>query len=185
MSLPVTVVALDLREIFLLLLDGDGVDTRCRRFMATTLSLLAPMAPKTFLLVVPVLLGGRSLLSGRGLFSTGPVSRGGVGGLIFSTRVLLLLPGGLVLSGTPWVHDTNTRGGLQQRLFFCIDGFLDGLFTEVLVPALDVQLGLDRRPQAYPDVLDHGLFVWSGSGIKLLEDRLQVLQVGCLVEDFL
>ena len=101
MSLPVTVVALDLREIFLLLLDGGGVDTRCRRVMATTLSSSAPSAPRTSLLVVLVLLGGRSLLSGRGLFSTRRVSRGGVGGLILSTGVFLLLPGGPVPSGTP------------------------------------------------------------------------------------
>ena len=101
MSLSVTVVALDLREILLLLLDGGGIDTRCRRIMATTLSLSAPLVPRTSLLVVLVLLGGRSLLSGRGLFSTRRVSRGGVGGLILSTGVLLLLPGGPVLSGTP------------------------------------------------------------------------------------
>ena len=103
MSLPVTVVALDLGEIFLLLLDGGGVDTRCKRVMTRTLSLLAHLALRTSLLVVLVLLrvGGGSLLSGRGLFSTRRVSRGGVGGLILSTGVLLLLPGGPVPSGTP------------------------------------------------------------------------------------
>ena len=101
MSLPVTVVALDLREIFLLLLDGGGVDTRCKRIIATTLSLSAPLAPKIFLLVVLVLLGGRSLLSRKRLFSTRCVSRGGVGGFILSTRVFFLLPGGPVPSGTP------------------------------------------------------------------------------------
>ena len=39
MSLLVTVVALDLRDVFYLFLDGPGVDTRCRRLVALTLSL--------------------------------------------------------------------------------------------------------------------------------------------------
>ena len=66
MSLPVTVVALDLREIFLLLLDGGGVDTRCRRVMATTLSLLPSSAAGTSLVVLVLFrAGGGSLLSGR------------------------------------------------------------------------------------------------------------------------
>ena len=101
MSLSVTVVALNLREIFLLFFDGGGVDTYCRRVMATTLSLSAPSAPRTSLLMVLVLLGGRSLLSGRELFSTRRVSGGGVGRLILSIGILLLLFGGLVPSGTP------------------------------------------------------------------------------------
>ena len=101
MSLPVTIIALDLREIFLLLLDAGGVNTRCRRVMATTLSLSVSLAPKTSLLVVLVVLGGISLLSGRRLFSTRRVSREGVGGLILSTGVLLLLFGGLIPSKTP------------------------------------------------------------------------------------
>ena len=101
MSLLVTVVALDLREIFLFFLDGVGVDTCCKRVMATTLSLSASLAPRTSLLVVLVLLGGKSLLNGRKLFSTRRVSREGVSGLILSTGVLLLLPGGPVPSGIP------------------------------------------------------------------------------------
>ena len=172
MSLPVTVVALDLREIFLLLLDGGGVDTRCKRVMTTTLSSLAPSAPRPSLLVVLVFLGGRSLLSGKELFSTRRVSKGGVSGLILSTGVFLLLPGGPVPLGTPWVHIANTGGGLQQRLCLCIDGFLNGLFPGVLVPTSGVQLGPNGRPQALSEVSDHALLVWGGSGIKLLEDRL-------------
>ena len=67
MSFPVTVVALDLRNIFHLLLDGASVESYCRRVVALTLSLSAPLAPETSLLVVLVLLwvGGGSLLSGR------------------------------------------------------------------------------------------------------------------------
>ena len=101
MSPLVTVIALKLREIFLFLLDGGGVDICCRRVIATTLSLSALLAPQTSLLVVLVLLGGRSLLSGRGLFSTRRISREGVGRLIFSTGVLFLLPDGPVLLGKP------------------------------------------------------------------------------------
>ena len=62
--------------------------------MATTLSLSTPSAPRTSLLVVLVLFGGKSLLSRRGLFFTKRVNRGEVGGLILSTRVLLLFVGG-------------------------------------------------------------------------------------------
>ena len=101
MSLPVTVIAIDLREIFLFLFNGGGVDTRYKRVMAMTLSSSAPSVPKTSLLVILVLLGGRSLLSERGLFFTRRVSRGEVGGLILSTGIFLLFPDGPVLSGTP------------------------------------------------------------------------------------
>ena len=185
MSLPVTVVALDLREIFLLFLDGGGVDTRCRRVMATTLSSSAPSAPRTSLLVVLVLLGGRSLLSGRGLFSTRRVSRGGVGGLILSTGVLLLLFSGLVPSGTSRVHVAGTRRGLEHCFCLHIDGFLHALFPGVQVMALGIQLGSDRRFKAFQEASDHDLLFWSCSGIKLSEDRLQMLQVGDPVNDFL
>ena len=67
MSLPVIVVALDLGDIFHLLLDGTDVDSRCKRVVALTLSLSAPSAPETSLLVVLVLfwVGRGSLLSGR------------------------------------------------------------------------------------------------------------------------
>ena len=103
MSLLVIVVAPNLGEIFLLLLDGGGVDIRCRRVMATTLSLLALSAPRTSLLVVLVLfwVGVESLLKGIKLFFTRRISREGVGRLILSTRVLLFLPGGPVLLETP------------------------------------------------------------------------------------
>ena len=130
-----TVVALDLGEIFLLFLDGGGIDTCCRRVMATTLSLSTPLAPRTSLLVVLVLLwvGRGSLLSGKELFSTRRGSRGGVCGLILSTGVLLFLFDGPVPSETPWVYVAHTRRGLQQRFCLYIDGFLDGLFPGVLV----------------------------------------------------
>ena len=99
MSLPVTVVVLNLEEIFLLFLDGDGVDTRCRRVKSTTLSLSAPLALRISLLVVLVLLGRRSLLSGRRLFSTRRVSKGGVNRLILSTGVLFLRSSRSIPSG--------------------------------------------------------------------------------------
>ena len=57
MSFPVTVVALDLGEIFLFLLDSGGVDTHCKRVIATTLSLSARLVPWTSLLVVLVFFG--------------------------------------------------------------------------------------------------------------------------------
>ena len=66
MSLPVTVVALDLGDIFHLFLDNAGVDTRCKRVIALTLSSLALLAPGTSLVVLVLFrVGGGSLLSGR------------------------------------------------------------------------------------------------------------------------
>ena len=67
MSLLVTVVEFDLGDIFHLLLDGAGIDTRCRKVVAMTLSFLVSSAPGTSLLVVLVLfwVGGGSLLSER------------------------------------------------------------------------------------------------------------------------
>ena len=103
MSLSVIVVALDLGKIFLLLLDGGGVDTRCRRVMATILSLLAPSALRTSLLVVLVFhrVGERSLLNGKELFFTRHVSKRRVAGLILPTGVFFFLSGGLILLRTP------------------------------------------------------------------------------------
>ena len=66
MSFPLTVVALNLGDIFYLLLDGTGIDIRCKRVVALTLSLSAPSAPGTLLVVLVFLwIGGGSLLSGR------------------------------------------------------------------------------------------------------------------------
>ena len=66
MPLSVTVVVLNLGDIFYLFLDGAGVDTCCRRVVALTLSLLAPSASGTSLVVLVLFRAGRgSLLSGR------------------------------------------------------------------------------------------------------------------------
>ena len=129
--------------------------------------------------------GGEGLLSGRCLFPTRCVSRGGVGGLILSTGVLLLLPSGPVPSRTPRVHVAGTGGGLEHRLCLRVDGFLHGLFPGVQVLASGIHLGPDRRFQAFQEVSDHDPPGRSCIGIKLSENSLQVLQVGCLVEDFL
>ena len=103
MSLLVTVVPLDLGEIFLLFLNGGDVDTYCGRVIATTLTLLAPLALRTSLLVILVLfrVGKGSLLNRNGLFSTRRVSKGGVSGLILSNGVFFFLPGGPVPLGQP------------------------------------------------------------------------------------
>ena len=74
---------------------------------------------------------------------------------------------------------------MEHSLCLRIDGFLNGLFPGGQVPASDVHLGLNKRSQAFLEVLNHDLLIWSCSGIKFFKDRLQVLQVGCLVEDFL
>ena len=51
--------------------------------------------------------------------------------------------------------------------------------------ASGIQLGLNWKFQAFQEASDHDLLIWSCNGIKLSEDRLQVLQVGYLVESFL
>ena len=164
---------------------GNGIDTRGSGVGVTTLFPSSSTAPGILLVVLVLLRVGGSLLSGRGLFSTRRVSRGGVGGLILSTGVLLLLLSWPVLSGTPRVHVADTGGGLEHCFCLCIDGFLHGLFLGVQVPALGIYLGPDRRFQVFQEASDHDSLVRSCTGIKLLEDRLQVLEVGCTVEDFL
>ena len=133
MSLPVTVITLDLGIIFHFILDGASVNTHCRGVIAAALSLSAISALRTSLLVVLVLfwVGEKSLLSGKRLLSTRRISREGVGRLIISTGVFLLLLSGSVPSGTPRVHVADTGRGLEHRLCLCIDGFLHGLFPGV------------------------------------------------------
>ena len=164
---------------------GNDIDTRSRRVGITTLSPLFSAAPGTLLVVLIFLWVGGGLLSGRGLFSTRRVSRRGVGRLILSIEVFLILLSSLVPSGTPRVHVAGTSRGLEHRFCFFIDNFLHGLFPGVQIPDSGIYLGPDRRFQAFQEVSDHDPLVWSCTGIKLLEDRLQVLQMGCPVEDFL
>ena len=74
---------------------------------------------------------------------------------------------------------------MEHRLCLRIDGFFNGLFSGGQVPASDVHLGPDGKFHDFQEASDYDLLVWSCSGIKLSEDCLQVLQVGCSVEDFL
>ena len=88
---------------------GNDIDTCERGLNVTTLSSPSSAAPGTSLVVLILFwVGGGSLLSGRRLFSTRRVSRGGVGGLVLSIRVLFLLLSGLVSSGTPRVYVVGT-----------------------------------------------------------------------------
>ena len=170
--------------VFFLLCRND-IDTCGRGFGVTTVSSLPSVVSGTSLVVLVLLRVGGSLLSGRRLFSTRRVSRGGVGGLIFSTRVLFLLFSGPVPSGTPRVHVVGTGGGLEHCFCLRVDGFLYGLFPGVQVPPSGIHLGPDGRFQAFQEASDHDPPGRSCIGIKLSENRLQVLQVGCPVEDFL
>ena len=134
MSFPMAVIAFDFGHVPVFsFLRGNDIDTRGRGVGVTTLSPSASAAPATSLVVLVLVLlrVGGSMLSGRGLFPTRRVSRGGVGGLILSTEVLVLLLSGLVPSGTPRVHIAGTGGGLQHRLCLRVDGFLDGLLPGV------------------------------------------------------
>ena len=141
--------------------------------------------PETSLVVLILLRVGReNLLSGKCLLSTRCVSKGGVGGLILFVVPLLLLCR-FVPPGTPWVYIASAERWLEYCLCLRVDSFFHSLFSEVQVSALGIQLGLDGRIQAFQETSDPNLLVWSCSEIKLLDDRLQVLQVGCPFEDFL
>ena len=172
-----TVEAFNLEEVFFFL--RDGVDARRRWVLASSPS--TPRASAVVLLWV----GGGSLQSGRCLFPTRYVSKGGVSGFILSTGVSLLFPSGPIPSGILRVHVAGTGVGLEQRFCLCVDVFLHGLFLGVQVLALGIYLGPDGRFQAFQEALDHDPLGRSCTGIKLLGDRLQVLQVGCPVKDFL
>ena len=86
---------------------------------------------------------------------------------------------------TPWVHIVDTRRWLEHHLCLWVGGFLRSLFSGVQVSASGIQIGPDRRFRAFKETSDHDLLVQSCSRIKLLGDRLQILQVGCPVKDFL
>ena len=132
MSFPMAIKAFDFGYIPVLsFLCENDIDTRGRGVDVTTLSPLSSAVPGTSLMVLVLLRVGRSLLSGRGPFSTRRVSRGGVGGLILFTGVLVLLLSGPVLSETPRVHVAGTGGGLEHCLCLRVDGFLDGLLLGV------------------------------------------------------
>ena len=181
-----TVIAFDFGyvPIFLFLL-GNNINTRGRGVSVTTLSFLSFAAPRTLLVVLILLWVGGSLLSGRRLFSTRRISKEGVGGLILSTGVFLLLLSRLVSSGTPRVYIVGTGGGLEHRFCFRVNGFLHDLFPRIQVPASGIYLGPDGRFQAFQEASDHDPLVRSCTRIKLSENRLQVFLVGCPVEDFL
>ena len=112
-----TVEAINLREVYFLFFWG-GVDTRHGWVLA--------LSPSTSRASVVVLfwVGGENLLSRKWLFPTRYVNKGGVGRLIFSTKVLLLLFCGSVPLGTPWVHVAGTEGGLQQNFASALTAFL-------------------------------------------------------------
>ena len=172
MSFSMAVIALDLEHVPRFFY-GNNIDTCGREVGVATLS-SSSAAPGTLLVLLVLLRVGRgSLPSGRWLFPTRCVSRGGVGRLIFSGVLLFLL---LFCRPTPlvvlWVHIAGGGGWLEHRFCLCINGFLDGLFPRGQVPASDVHLGPDRRSQAFQEVSDHHLLVWSCSEIKLSEDRL-------------
>ena len=131
MSFPMAVIALDLGHVPLFLL-GNNIDTRGRGVGVTTLFSPSSAAPETSLVVLILLwVGEGSLLSRKGLFSTRRVSREGVGALILSTGVFLLLLSRHVPFRTPRVHVADTGRGLEHRLCLRVDGFLHGLFPGV------------------------------------------------------
>ena len=186
MSFPMIVKAFELRhDLVLSFLHGNDINTCDRGVSVTTLSPLSSTAPRSSLVVLVLFRVGRSLLSGWGLFSTRRVSRGEVGGLILSIGVFFLLLSGLIPSGTPRVHVAGTGGGLEHCFYLHVNSFFHGLFLGVQVLTSGIYLGPDGRFQAFQEVSDHDPLIRSCTGIKLLEDHLQMLKVGCPVKDFL
>ena len=179
-----TVVVLDLGNIFHFLFDGAGVNSRYRGVMATTLFLSSTALETSLIVLVLLRVGGGSLLSRRWLFLTRCVSKSGVDGLNLS-RILLLLFRKDVPSGAPKVHLASAWKQLEYCFCLCIDDFFHNLFLGVQVPVSGIQLGPNRRSQAFPKASDYNRFIRSGSGVKLLENCLQLLQVGCPVKNFL
>ena len=155
MSFPMTVKAFDLEHVPVLsFLRGNGIDT-CGRGVSVTTFSPSSAAPGTSLVVLVLLRVGRSLLSGRGLFLTRRVSRGGVGRLILSTGVLFLLLSGPVPFRIPQVHVAGPGRGLEHRFCLRVDSFLHGLFPRVQVPASGIHLGPDGKFQAFQEASDH------------------------------
>ena len=170
MSIPMAVIALDLGHVPFFLL-GNNINT-CGRGVAITILSPSSAAPGTSMIVLVLFwVSGRSLLSGKWLFSTRCVNRGGVGRFILSEVPFLLLRRP-VPPETPWVHIAGAGRWLEHRLYLRVDGFLHGLFPGVQVLASDIYLGPDKRFQAFQEALDHDLLVWSWIRIILSEDWL-------------
>ena len=160
MSFPMAVKAFDFEHVLVFsFLLGNDINTRGSRVGVTTLSPSSSAVPETSLVVLVFLGVEVSLLCGRELFSTRCVSRGRVGGLIFSTGVLLLLFSGFIPSETPQVYVAGTGGGLEHCLYLRVDGLFHGLFPGVQIPALGIYLGPDGRFQAFQEALDHNPLV--------------------------
>lgn len=102
-----TVGALDLGDIFYLLLDDAGVYIHYRKVMATT----TPLAPalKIFLLMALVFLDSLALMDEKLLLATRCISKRGVSRLrLFG--ILLLFFGGLISSEISEIYLTDTCG---------------------------------------------------------------------------
>ena len=151
MSFSMAVLAFDFGYVLSLpFLLGNDIDTRGKGVGVTTLSPPSFATPGTSLVVLILFwVGGGSLLSGKGLFSTRCVSKAGIGRLILSTGVFLLFFSGLVLSRTPRVHVAGTGGGLEHRFCLYVDGFLYGLYPGDQVLAFGIYLGPNGRFQAF------------------------------------
>ena len=130
MSFPMAVIAFNLEHVPPFLL-GNNIDTCGRRVGVTTLSSSSAVPGTPLEVLIFLWVGERSLLSRKRLFSTRHISRGGVGGLIFSTRVFSLFLSGFVPSGIPRVHVTGNGEGLEHCFYLRIVDFLHGLFLGV------------------------------------------------------
>ena len=152
MPLFIIVKALKFRNVFSFLLDDVGISICCRKFVTTTLS-LAFLAPKTSLVIL-VFLASLALVCKRLLIlATKYVSRKSVSRLSFSGVFLLLFCKPIPLK-TLWIYFLGTGGWLQQRLYLCINGHLNGFFSGVQFWALGIKLCLDKRSKAFLEISD-------------------------------
>ena len=135
--------AINLGEVsFFFIWDVVGV---CRRRVLASYT----STPRTSTMVLVLfLVNRRRLLSGRWFFHIRCIKRGVVGELILFIRVFLLLLGRFVLLGTSWVYVAGTERWLEHYLCLRIDGFLHDIFPGFQVPALEFQLGPNKKSQA-------------------------------------
>ena len=177
MALFSTPKAFYIGDIFFFFL-GSNINTYQKGVLASFLFLSTTMPRTSLVVLVFFLVGGRCLLLTR------YVRREDVDRLIFF-KILIFLFCQSVLLETLGINLQGAIGQLQQRFCLCIDGFLNGLFSGVCFLTSTIQLCPNRRFQAFSEVSNHNLLLWSYNRVKFFEDRLQVLSVSCHVKDFL
>ena len=141
MPLFIADVILDLEDVFSLFFDDVSISIYCKEVMATISS--TSLALKTSLVIL-VFLASLPLMSGKLVLTTKHVSRKSVSKLSPSKVFPLLFCRPVPLK-TPGIYLLGAEKWLQQRFYFCIDGFLNGFFLRVQFLTSCIQLGPNKR----------------------------------------